>query len=130
MRGGVVITDSYFSLYFKKMQFVLVVQMCSSLFLPSPPYFHRLGSDAWIKDLYLLKDLGQFAHDEAFLEQWGSVKMQAKQKAADLIERLTGDRLYREHPRGRGRRDIVDVYHIPSYPIPSHRSQGLNICYV
>lgn len=49
-----------------------------------------LKSDDWIRDLYKLKGLAPLADDPAFQQQWQQVKVQAKDKAAALIERLTG----------------------------------------
>jgi len=50
----------------------------------------KLGSDHWIKDLYQLKGLAQHADDAAFQEEWRKVKHTAKERAATMIERLTG----------------------------------------
>ena len=49
-----------------------------------------LKSDDWIRDLYKLRGLAPLADDPAFQQQWQQVKVQAKHKAAALIERLTG----------------------------------------
>ncbi|KAG1668367.1 hypothetical protein FOA52_004876 [Chlamydomonas sp. UWO 241] len=50
----------------------------------------KLGSDAWISDLYKVKGIAQYADDPAFQAEWQDVKMTAKTKAAAMIERLTG----------------------------------------
>ena len=50
----------------------------------------KLGSDAWIRDLYKLKALAPHADDPAFQEEWHKVKLQAKLRTAALILRLTG----------------------------------------
>ena len=51
----------------------------------------KLGSDSWIRDLYKLKALAQHADDAAFQEDWHKVKLQAKQRTAALVQRLTGE---------------------------------------
>ncbi|GLC34950.1 Acid phosphatase pho1 [Pleodorina starrii] len=50
----------------------------------------RLGSDDWILHLDNLRQLGTYADDPAFQEQWRTVKHEAKVRAAALIQRLTG----------------------------------------
>ena len=50
----------------------------------------KLGSDAWIRDLYQLTALRQYADDPAFQEEWRTVKLKAKTKAAAHIQKLTG----------------------------------------
>ena len=49
-----------------------------------------LGSDAWVKDLDLLKELKKYADDEAVLREFISIKKQKKQQLADFIQQHDG----------------------------------------
>lgn len=49
-----------------------------------------LGSQEWIRDFHLIKDLARFADDPSFQQQWREVKQLAKIKAAARIASLTG----------------------------------------
>lgn len=46
--------------------------------------------DAWVKDLYELKKLAQYAEDPAFQERWRAIKRANKQSLARLIEKEHG----------------------------------------
>ncbi|KAL4856697.1 Glycogen phosphorylase 1 [Chlorella vulgaris] len=48
-----------------------------------------LGSERWINDTEMLKELREHADDPAFQKQWQDVKATAKAKSLALIERLT-----------------------------------------
>eukprot|EP00798_Chlamydomonas_sp_ICE-L_P020335 gene20335-27097_t len=50
----------------------------------------KLGSNAWVKDLYQVKALSSSASNPEFQKEWQTVKKTAKVKAAALIERLCG----------------------------------------
>lgn len=49
-----------------------------------------LGSDAWVKDLDLLKDLKKYADDESVLREFIAIKKQKKQQLADFIRKHDG----------------------------------------
>ena len=49
-----------------------------------------LGTDAWIRDLELLKGLKPMAEDPAFQQQWQAVKHAAKVRLAGVIKELRG----------------------------------------
>lgn len=49
-----------------------------------------LGSEKWITHLDELRELSKKADDYQFQKEWQEVKLEAKVKAAHLIERLTG----------------------------------------
>lgn len=50
----------------------------------------KLGSDAYLKDLTLLKNLEQFLEDDDFITAWAQVKTNNKAKLIKLIKELTG----------------------------------------
>lgn len=52
-----------------------------------------LGSDAWINDLSRLRALAAYSEDPEFQAKWQGVKRQAKGRAIELIQRLTGVQL-------------------------------------
>ena len=49
-----------------------------------------LGTDAWIKELDLLKGLSQYSSDPEFQEKWAAIKLGNKQRLAELIKEKTG----------------------------------------
>jgi len=50
----------------------------------------KLGSEAWVRDLYLVQGLRPHAVDPEFQAAWQEAKLIAKKRAAALILRLTG----------------------------------------
>lgn len=50
----------------------------------------KLGSDEYLKDLTLLKEMEQYADDPEFQQQWAKVKLDNKIKLVALIKKLTG----------------------------------------
>lgn len=44
-----------------------------------------LGSQAWLKDLPLLKGLTKHTEDAAFRKQWSAIKLRNKERLAELI---------------------------------------------
>ncbi|KAH3679193.1 hypothetical protein WICMUC_001205 [Wickerhamomyces mucosus] len=49
----------------------------------------KLGSDAYLKDLTLLKKLEEYADDSDFVKKWAQVKTNNKARLIGLIKRLT-----------------------------------------
>ncbi|KAH3674986.1 hypothetical protein WICPIJ_009372 [Wickerhamomyces pijperi] len=50
----------------------------------------KLGSDAYLKDLTLLKGLEKFVEEEDFIKAWAQVKTNNKARLIKLIKELTG----------------------------------------
>ena len=50
----------------------------------------KLGGDEWIREMEMLKKLGQYAEDAEFQEKWRDVKLNNKKRLAKLIEEKTG----------------------------------------
>jgi len=51
----------------------------------------KLGTEAWITHLDLLKGLAEYADDEVFQQEWADVKKEAKMKLAHLLKGLSGE---------------------------------------
>jgi starch phosphorylase len=61
--------------------------------LANPKLAQRLGEtigDGWVRDLDQLRQLEQFADDNAFLERWGEMKLAVKRHLTSYIHRHTG----------------------------------------
>ncbi|KAG9391272.1 Glycosyl transferase, family 35 [Carpediemonas membranifera] len=50
----------------------------------------KLGTDAWVKDLSVLRQLEEFADERGFQQEWMAVKRLNKDRLAAHIQRLTG----------------------------------------
>ena len=50
----------------------------------------KIGGDAWIRELDMLRDLDKYAEDAEFQSQWRAIKHKNKKKLAKFIEEKTG----------------------------------------
>jgi len=50
----------------------------------------KLGDDAWIRELDMLRGLEKFADDEKFQSEWRSIKLSNKKRLAEFIKEKTG----------------------------------------
>lgn len=78
-----------------------------------------LGSDKWVKDLYVLRDLEKFALNKNFQETWRAIKLSNKRKLAALIKERTGIVV-----------DPNSMFDIQAKRIHEYKRQHLNLLYI
>lgn len=76
----------------------------------------KLGSNDWINNLQMLRQLEPYASDPAFQAEWRAVKRQKKAKMAELIKKISGDDV-----------SLDALYDIQIKRIHEYKRQHLNI---